>query len=268
MKLQFIGTGSILSERMSASALVDGRLLIDTPNGSMKAMRRSGVDPGTVDLCLITHFHADHFFDAVFLLLEQGLRRSRDEDLVLIGPSGFEERLERLFEEAYPGVLDGLRDKVRPRFVEFDPSGGGECTEGGYGIEALPMEHTVPTMGYRITAADGARLGYTGDTVRCPSVDRLVSECPVVVLDTSFPREGRFGHMGLEDVEAIAERWPEAALMTTHRDDDVVRAEHANIVFPADGEVFEVTPQGLQGEVGSLPGQREPGRTSVLGVDL
>lgn len=48
----------------------------------------------------------------------------------------------------------------------------------------------------------------------------------------------------------------------------MVRAEHANIVFPDDGEAFEVTPQGLQGGGGSMPEQRRPGTAPVLGVDL
>ncbi len=247
MKLQLIGTGSILTERTSASALVDDTLLIDAPNGSMKAMRRAGLDPLAIDTCLITHFHADHFFDIVFLLLEQGLQQTRDRDLVLIGPSGFSDRVDQLFELGYPGVWDGLRDKVRPRYVEFDPVEGGECSEGGYTVRALPMEHAVPTLGYLVTDRSGARLGYTGDTVRCPSVDRLAADSAVLVLDTSFPEEGRVGHMGLNDVEAVAAQRPDLDLIATHLGDDVTHAEQPNIVIPRDGQVFDVTAEGLRG---------------------
>lgn len=42
MKPHVIGTEAILSERTGASALVDRRLLIDTPNRGTKAVRRSG----------------------------------------------------------------------------------------------------------------------------------------------------------------------------------------------------------------------------------
>ncbi|MEU8321856.1 hypothetical protein AB0C33_26190 [Nonomuraea sp. NPDC048881] len=93
MRLHFIGTGSIFTDRMSASALIDGTLLVDTPNGSVKAMRRGAIDLTAIDLCLITHLHADHFFDIIFLLREQGLLRERDRELVLLGPAGLEERV-------------------------------------------------------------------------------------------------------------------------------------------------------------------------------
>ncbi|ASU84290.1 ribonuclease Z [Nocardiopsis gilva YIM 90087] len=267
MKLQLIGTGSILTARMSASALVDDKLLIDTPNGSMKAMRRAGLDPCSVDFCLITHFHADHFFDIIFLLLEQGLQQTRDRDLVLIGPAGFADRVDQLFELSYPGSWDEMEDKVRPRYVEFDPADGGECSEGGYTIRALPMQHTVPALGYHITDPAGARLGYTGDTVRCPSVDELAADTSVLLLDTSFPT-GRVGHMGLDDVEGVADQWPDLHLIATHRGDDVTHSARPNIIFPADGQTFDITAQGLRADARSMPKQRGDRKTSVLGVDL
>jgi ribonuclease BN (tRNA processing enzyme) len=188
VQLQFIRTGSILTARMSASALVDNKILIDTPNGSMKAMRRAGIDPVVVDICLITHFHADHFFDIIFLLLEQGLRQAREQDLVLIGPTGFAERVEQLFELSYPGTWENIKGKVSPRFVELGEQGG-DWSGDGYRINALPMKHAVPALGYSIVDKSGARLGYTGDTVRCPSVDKLAADSPVLVLDTSFPKD-------------------------------------------------------------------------------
>jgi ribonuclease BN (tRNA processing enzyme) len=243
MQLQFIGTGSILTARMSASALVDNRVLIDTPNGSMKAMRQAGIDPLVVDICLITHFHADHFFDIIFLLLEQGLRHKREHDLVLIGLTGFAERVEHLFELSYPGVWEDIKGNVSPRFVELDQEGG-DWSGDGYRIDALPMEHAVPTLGYSIVDKSGARLGYTGDTVRCPSVDKLAADSPVLVLDASFPK-GRVGHMGLDDVEAVAARWPDNHFFATHTGDDVTHSERPNIVFPADRQKFEIDANGL-----------------------
>ncbi|TYK43129.1 MBL fold metallo-hydrolase [Actinomadura decatromicini] len=264
MKLQFVGTGSILTARMSASALIDGKVLIDAPNGSMKAMRRVGLDPSAVDICVITHFHADHFFDIVFLLLEQGLQHTRDRDLVLIGPEGFSGRVDQLFELSYPGVWKDIKGKVSPRYIEFGEEGG-ECSEGGYEFRALPMKHAVPTLGYLITDKAGARLGYTGDTVHCPSVDTLAAESSVLVLDTSFLK-GRVGHMGLDDVEAIATQRPELHLIATHLGDEVTRSSRPNIVFPVDGQSFDITPQGLQ--IGAPPAKNERPDHSTLGLPL
>ncbi|MEV4177629.1 MBL fold metallo-hydrolase [Nonomuraea sp. NPDC049709] len=239
MELTFIGTGSILTARMSASALVDGKLLIDTPNGAMKAIRRAGIDLMGIDVCLITHFHADHFFDIVFLFLEQGLFAPKERGLVLIGPTGFEERVKQLFELSYPGTWETVSRNTSPRFIEFGEEGG-EWSGNGYRIRALPMKHTTPiALGYSIVDEAGARLGYTGDTVHCPGVEELASSSSVLVLDTSFPHE-KAGHMGLDDVEGVASRWPDLQLIATHLGDEVTGSSKPNIAFPSDGQTFQV----------------------------
>lgn len=229
---------------MSASALVDNKLLIDTPNGSMKAMRRAGLDPSTVDICLITHFHADHFFDIIFLFLEQGLLHTRDRELVLIGPTGFAERVEHLFELAYPGTWADIKNKILPRFVELGEEGG-DWSGNGYRIRAVSVQHTVPALGYSIVDESGARLGYTGDTAHCAQVEDLASDSSVLVIDTTFPKEGKLGHMGLAEVESLAERWPDLRFISTHFSDDVPPSTRPNIVFPTDGQRFEIDLHGL-----------------------
>ncbi|NRQ34734.1 ribonuclease Z [Nonomuraea sp. NN258] len=245
MQLHFIGTGSIFTNRMSASALIDDKILIDTPNGSVKAMRRSGIDPGIVDVCLITHFHADHFFDIIFLLMEQGLTRKRDGELVLAGPTGLAGRIEQLFELSYPGVWATVKPNVSPRFVEFGEKGG-QWSGHGYRVRALPVQHTTPiALGYAITDGAGVTLGYTGDTVMCPSVETLAGAGKALVIDTSF-RTSKAGHMGLDDVEALADRHSALTLVPTHLGDDVTGSDRANIVFPADGQTFTVDDRGAR----------------------
>lgn len=273
MELQFIGTGSIVSDRMSACALVDGAILLDAPNGSMKAMRRAGLDPAAVDLCLVTHFHADHFFDVVFLFLEQGLTRRRDTDLVLVGPPGLAERVQRLFELAYPGAWAGIRPKTRPSFVEIGENGGEwEGLAGGrrYQVKARPMRHNVPALGYRVSDEQGVTLGFTGDTSYCPAVEELASTSSFLVADTTFPAEGRAGHMGLREVEALAGRHPGLHVLSTHISDDVPEPSRPGVTFPADGQRFvlddhTLTLQAPREKKPTAPAQtqgRSPGRAA------
>ncbi|MFF4414427.1 MBL fold metallo-hydrolase [Streptosporangium sp. NPDC001559] len=248
MKLHLIGTGSIFTDRMSACALIDDTLLIDTPNGSVKAMRRGGTDLTAIDICLITHFHADHFFDIIFLLMEQGLLRRRDRELVLVGPTGLQERIQHLFQLSYPGTWKTVKPNVRPHFVEFG-HGGGQWQGPGRGhdylVQAFAVQHTTPiALGYAITDAQSTTLGYTGDTVYCPAAESLTATSAVVVLDTSF-RTSRVGHMGLDDVEALSRRWPDRTFIPTHLGDDVTGSDRPNIVFPDDGQTFTLNMSGL-----------------------
>jgi ribonuclease BN (tRNA processing enzyme) len=239
MELRLMGTGSILTSRLSATALIDGRILIDTPNGLMKSLRRAHLDPSKVDVCLFTHFHADHFFDVVFLFAEQGLRAARDTELVVIGPPGLAERGEQLYMLSYPESWERVKSNVKPHFIEYD-SQGGTWSGLGYSIEAVPVRHPVPiAFGYLIEDSAGSRLGYTGDTVYCEGVERLAGESSLLVADSAF-LTSRSGHMGLDDVEGLARRWPNLPIIANHLSDDVTGSSVPNIAFPVDGQMFTV----------------------------
>jgi ribonuclease BN (tRNA processing enzyme) len=241
VELRLVGTGAILTSRLSASALIDGKVLIDAPNGLTKTLRRQAVDVQAIDVCLFTHFHADHFLDVVFLFTEQGLRTSRDTPLTLIGPPGLADRVEKLYMMSYPESWDRIKANVKPDFIEYDASGG-NWSGLGYKITALAVNHPVPVaFGYLIEDSSGVRLGYTGDTVYCDSVEKLAAESSsVLVADSAFPHS-RSGHMGLDDVESLARRWPSLQVVANHLSDEVTESSVPNIVFPHDGQVFSVT---------------------------
>ncbi|MEU4580411.1 hypothetical protein [Nonomuraea sp. NPDC023979] len=75
-------------------------------------------------------------------------------------------------------------------------------------------------------------------------MEDLAATSAAVVLDTSF-RTSRAGRMGLDDVEALAGRWPDRTFIPTHLGDDVTSSDRPNIVFPADGQTFTVNASGL-----------------------
>ena len=68
MKIQLIGTGTIPDVANSASVLINDHILFDMPNGNLKAMIRKNIDIMNIDTLIISHTHADHCFDAPFLL--------------------------------------------------------------------------------------------------------------------------------------------------------------------------------------------------------
>jgi hypothetical protein len=51
--------------------------------------------------------------------------------------------------------------------------------------------------------------------------------------------------MGLDDVEAVAARWPDNHFIATHLSDDVTHSTRPNIVFPVDRQKFEIDANGL-----------------------
>ena len=72
--------------------------LIDCGATAMVAMRRFGVDPGAIDMVLLSHLHGDHFAGLPFLLLQQHFVGRRGRPLTIFGPhGGILDRLDAVF---------------------------------------------------------------------------------------------------------------------------------------------------------------------------
>lgn len=119
MIVNLLRTGSIFTSYLSSCAIIDSKIMFDCPNGAIKAMRRKEILPVNLDVLLISNFHADHYFDIPFLLLEQGLINIREEAFYVIGPCGLEKRIDELFCMAYTESLDEIKLRSKLRIIEI-----------------------------------------------------------------------------------------------------------------------------------------------------
>lgn len=106
-----------------------------------------------------------------------------------------------------PEVLDGLRDFVfnnalYPDFLSLpDPNNpvytcralevGHEAEVGGLGVQAIPVNHLVPTVGFMIREGNSSIL-YSGDTDQTDELWRVAAREPrlqAAFIETSFPNE-------------------------------------------------------------------------------
>lgn len=97
MKINIVGSGSIGSEYMSASYVIDNHILIDVPNGIIKYLKKLGYDILKIDTILITHLHGDHFFDLPFLMLGKYFNKDKTP-IKVICPYGTIKKLKLYFE--------------------------------------------------------------------------------------------------------------------------------------------------------------------------
>ena len=69
----FLGTGNAFSPpgRLHALALLDRKVMIDSPPTLLTQLRRYSIQPSEIDHLLFTHWHADHMFGFPFLMLER-----------------------------------------------------------------------------------------------------------------------------------------------------------------------------------------------------
>jgi ribonuclease Z len=172
----------------------DEGLLFDPGEGTQRQMLFAGVTAHQISRICVTHFHGDHCLGLPGVLQRMALDQ-------VPGP----------VEVAYPASGAEIFDRIRNLSVFHDtlslrerpvPECHTVLADGpAFRLEARPLWHRVPAVGYRLTEPDGRRMlpaelaarGITG-----PDVGRLQREgrlerngAWVDVTDVSAPRRGQ-----------------------------------------------------------------------------
>lgn len=184
MKLRILGcSGGIGGDRRTTSFLVDEDILIDCGTGvgnlSVEEMRK-------LRHVFLTHTHLDHI--ATLPLLVDTLYSDLHGRPLII--HALDESMEIIKEhifnwQIWPDFFE-LPDKNRPS-IEFQAMSAGEILEiEGRTIEMIPVNHSVPGVGYRVQNGSGS-FAFSGDTTtndtlwevlnRHDDLDLLVIEC-------------------------------------------------------------------------------------------
>jgi ribonuclease BN (tRNA processing enzyme) len=127
----------------------------------MIAMRRLGCDPNAIATVFVSHLHGDHFGGLPFMILDAQLYSRRATPLIVVGPPGLAERLERAMEVLFPGSVRAAR-RFATEVVELEV--GRRTVVGGVAVTGFEVSHPcgAPPLALRIEA-DGKVLAYTGD---------------------------------------------------------------------------------------------------------
>jgi ribonuclease Z len=168
-------------------------LLFDPGEGTQRQMLFAGVTASQVTRICVTHFHGDHCLGLPGVLQRMSLDRV-PHTVQACYPAQNQEVFTRLRHAAL------FRDAVNLR--EGPVTGGGTVIEApSFGVEAQPLSHGVPAVGYRLTEPDGRRmlprklaaLGITGpDVGRLQREGRLVTGDRLVIVEqVSEPRRGQ-----------------------------------------------------------------------------
>jgi ribonuclease BN (tRNA processing enzyme) len=178
MEIQVLGAHNCESQSSKfISLLIDDTLAIDagglTSSLSFEAQRK-------LRAILLTHQHYDHIRDVPAIAMS----------LYLQGNTISIYSTQPVYDVLSSHLLDG---KLYPKFLEQrgqEPTVKFTIIEphklehiAGYSILAVPVNHSVPTVGYQITSPDGKIVFYTGDTGpgltscwQCVSPQLLIAE--------------------------------------------------------------------------------------------
>jgi ribonuclease BN (tRNA processing enzyme) len=175
MKLRVLGcSGGIGGKHQrTTSLLLDRDVLIDAGTGVMDL---SIAELAMIDHVFITHTHLDHI--ASLPLMLDTVADRRQKPLVVYGTQAVLTILRNhIFNWAIWPDFSEIPSIEAP-FMRFQAIEVGQEIElNGRKLTALPVEHTVPAVGYRLDSGK-ASLVFSGDTGICDAFWRSVNRIP------------------------------------------------------------------------------------------
>ena len=184
MKLEILGSaGAEFPDFRPPAFLLDGQLLLDA--GTIGSVLNEEEQWKIRDI-FITHSHLDHI-RAIPALADNIIMKNLKHSITL--------------HSTIP-VISALRDHIFngviwPNFTEL-PSAENPVIKydtieiykkyvvKDYTIEAIPVNHSVPAVGFRVTSG-GRTLVYTGDTGPTEEIWKYCSGVDALIVEVSFP---------------------------------------------------------------------------------
>jgi len=131
-------------------------LLLDCGEGTQYRLLHAGLNRARVDAVFVTHLHGDHLYGLPGLAATIG-QLQRTASMTVVGPKGIQRFLAAaagVSERETPYGLDVVELDVAALEDEVDSEADSEATcvyeTEEFTVEARPLDHRVPTVGYRL----------------------------------------------------------------------------------------------------------------------
>jgi len=187
MEMRVLGCyGGELPGYRLCSFLIDKKLLLDA--GAVTSVLKLS-EQRRISHILITHTHLDHIKDLPFLAANL-VREPLAQPINIISTSAVIEGLKyHLFNNSLWPDFTVLPTAESPvlRFTSVEPQV--DVFLQNFSLRAIPVNHTVPAVGYIIRRGRAAIL-YTGDTGASDRIWEEANDLPnlkAVVVESSFP---------------------------------------------------------------------------------
>lgn len=188
-------------------------IAIDFGTGAFSSLREK-MEPAALDGIVISHMHADHFFDIVPLRYALRYELPREKPLPLYLPPGGIDVVTAIgnplkeTDDFYHGVFEMREyDPERPLTI-------GSCT-----LQFARTVHYIPAFAMRIETSDGV-VAYSADTAPCDAVSQLASGADLFLCESSLgasgKENGQRGHLNAVEAGEIAQRAGVKHLVLTH----------------------------------------------------
>ena len=196
------------------------RSLIDCGASSLVAMKKQGVDPGSIDHILVTHLHGDHFGGLPFLILDAQFSK-RERPLVVAGPPGIEARVRQSMEVFFPRSSETAQ-KFALRYQEISPGRPTEI-DAGLRVTSFEVQHFcgAPPYALRIECA-GRTIVCSGDTEWTEALVEASRGADLFICEAYFYEKRVKFHLDYATLRAQRPRLTCRRLVVTHMSQDML----------------------------------------------
>jgi len=214
-KLIFLGTGGdsvvVGKQRRTAGGIVlqtSGlQFHIDPGPGALSGLVRNNLNVRETSCILVSHLHTNHSNDVRALVQSMTIGGLDKKGVLVCNEASF-----LGFKGATP-ILDEFHKSCFEKNIILNPAD--RLGVGDVEITALNANHTVPTLGFKIST-ESFTIIYSGDTSYSERLWQLYKGADILVLNVVAPFGYELeGHLNSEDaVKIIQKAKPKVAIIT------------------------------------------------------
>jgi ribonuclease BN (tRNA processing enzyme) len=184
MRLQILGSaGAEFPNFRPPAFLIDGHLLLDA--GTIGSVL-SEEEQWKIKDIFITHSHLDHI-RSIPALADNIIMKNLKHSVTVHSTTDV---ISALRDHIFNGVIwpdfTKLPSSENPVITYATVEPYKECVVKGYSIQTIPVNHTVPAVGFKVTSG-GKTLVYTGDTGPTEDIWKFCSGVDALIVEVSFP---------------------------------------------------------------------------------
>ena len=232
MKIKMIGTGSMISKRNPACYMINEKVMIDLPNGTVKILKNAGLFD-SVEYVFITHIHGDHYFDLPFLFLD---RQKSNRELTVIISKKWLRKIKKLVKLAFPTQYYPIFYNSKIKFVTNKKIWKIDDVV----FESFKVKHGImkPSFGYTATE-NNKTITFSGDTSLCETLLAKIKKTDYLVCDCTL-RVGNNKHIGVDNIKKLLHNYPDVKIVPSHTSinskNNLLKIKKENLIIKEDME--------------------------------